>query len=133
MVQAATIEELATKIAVPPRTLRETVDRYNRQIDGGGDADFGRETLMGGTGKPVEIDTPPFYAFASKGAFPGTYGGIFLDEEMHVLKRDGIIPGLYAAGEIAGGFHGASYMTGTAVGKAVIFGRIAGRNVAAVR
>jgi fumarate reductase flavoprotein subunit len=133
LVEAAAIEELATKIAVASRTLRETVERYNSQIDGGGDADFGRETLVGGTGKPVAIDTPPFYAFASKGAFPGTYGGIFLDEEMRVLKRDGIIPGLYAAGEIAGGFHGASYMTGTAVGKAVIFGRIAGRNVAAAR
>lgn len=130
LVTAASIEELAINIAVPPETLQETVARYNSHIDHGGDADFGRKTLVGGTGKPVQIDTPPFYAFVSKGAFPGTYGGIFPDEEMHVLKRDGIIPGLYAAGEIVGGFHGASYMTGTAVGKAVIFGRIAGRNVA---
>jgi fumarate reductase flavoprotein subunit len=37
---------------------------------------------------------------------------------------------LYAAGEIVGGFHGVSYMTGTAVAKALIFGRIAGKNIA---
>jgi fumarate reductase flavoprotein subunit len=133
LVTAATLEELAAKIAVPPGTLQETVARYNSQVDSEGDTDFGRKTLVGGTGKPVKIETPPFYAFVSKGAFPGTYGGICLDEAMHVLKRDGIIPGLYAAGEIVGGFHGASYMTGTAVGKAVIFGRVAGRNVASGR
>ena len=33
---------------------------------------------------------------------------------------------LYAAGEVIGGFHGAGYMTGTSIGKAGIFGRLAG-------
>jgi len=32
---------------------------------------------------------------------------------------------------LMGGFHGISYMTGSALGKAVIFGRIAGRRAAA--
>jgi fumarate reductase flavoprotein subunit len=59
-----------------------------------------------------------------------TYAGITVDDEMRVLTPDGKIPGLYAAGEIIGGFHGASYHTGTALGKAIIFGRIAGRNAA---
>lgn len=130
LVKADTVEELASKIAVSPKVLKESIDRYNSQVDRGKDSDFNRETLVGGTGKPVRIDTPPFYAFASKGAFPGTYGGIVVDEDMHVLNREGRIPGLYAVGEIVGGLHGASYMTGTAVGKAVIFGRVAGRNVA---
>ena len=47
-----------------------------------------------------------------------------------MLNRQGKIPSLYAAGKIVGGFHSASYMSGTAVGKVVISGRIAGRNVA---
>ena len=32
------------------------------------------------------------------------------------------IEGLCAAGEVVGGFHGASYMTGTALTKALVFG-----------
>jgi fumarate reductase flavoprotein subunit len=35
------------------------------------------------------------------------------------------IEGLLAAGEVVGGLHGAAYMTGSALGKAAIFGRIA--------
>jgi fumarate reductase flavoprotein subunit len=49
---------------------------------------------------------------------------------MRVLRRGEPIPGLYAAGEAVGGFHGASYQSGTALGKALIFGRIAGRQAA---
>ena len=40
------------------------------------------------------------------------------------------IPGLFAVGEMTGGFHGVAYMTGSSLGKCVIFGRIAGRNAA---
>ena len=49
-----------------------------------------------------------------------------MNADMQVLDVYGqVLPGLYAAGEIAGGLHGAAYMTGTALGKAVIFGRVA--------
>ncbi len=129
-VKANTIEELASKIAVPPQALQETVNRYNVQADAGKDTDFGRSTLAGGTGSIAKINSAPFYAYPSRSSLVGTYGGIVVDEEMHVLSRRGKIPALYAAGEIVGGFHGASYMSGTAFAKAVIFGRIAGRNAA---
>jgi fumarate reductase flavoprotein subunit len=33
--------------------------------------------------------------------------------------------------KVTGGFHGAAYMTGSALGKAVVFGRIAGARQAA--
>ena len=130
LVKANTIEELASRINVPPETLKQTIDRYNTQADAGKDLDFGRTTLSGGVGRIARIDTPPFYTYETKAALVGTYGGIAIDEHMHVLTRQGKIPGLYAAGEIIGGFHGASYMSGTSVGKAIIFGRIAGRNAA---
>ena len=129
-VKADTIEELASKLKIPPKTLRETIERYNSDVDGGKDQEFGRTTLRGGVGSIQKIDAAPFYAFESKGAFPGIYAGIVVDEDMHVLTHQGIIPGLYAAGEIVGGFHGHSYMTGTGVGKALISGRVAGVSVA---
>ena len=37
-----------------------------------------------------------------------------------------IIPGLFAAGEVTGGVHGANRLGGTAVSDFVVFGRIAG-------
>jgi fumarate reductase flavoprotein subunit len=131
LVIGPTIEDLARKLSISPQVLKETVDRYNAGVKAGKDPDFGRTALAGRAGKILRIDTPPFYCYASKSLLPGTYGGIAVDENMHVLTRQGRIPGLYAAGEIVGGFHGASYMSGTAVGKAMIFGRIAARNLIA--
>ena len=43
------------------------------------------------------------------------------------------IEGLMAAGEVIGGFHGAAYMTGSSLGKAAVFGRIAARTALARR
>lgn len=40
------------------------------------------------------------------------------------------IPGLYAAGETAGGVHGANRLGGNGLSEALVFGRIAGRNAA---
>ncbi len=125
-----TVEELADRIHVSVGALKRTVERYNGFVDSGKDLDFGRKTLVGNIGKPMRIDKPKFYAFATMNHWTSTYGGIAIDENMRVLRTGGTIPGLYAAGEIVGGFHGASYHTGTSVGKALVFGRVAGRNVA---
>lgn len=130
LVEGETIEELAGKIMVPSEALKRTIDKYNSDVDAGKDSTFGRATMVGAVGRVMKIDTPPFYAYESKGLLPATYGGIAVDEDMHVLTRRGKIPGLYAAGELVGGFHGASYMSGSAVLKAIIFGRLAGRSAA---
>ena len=58
----------------------------------------------------------------------GTYCGLYIDADMHVLDVFGErIEGLLAAGEVVGGFHGGAYMTGSSLGKAAIFGRVAAR------
>ena len=41
------------------------------------------------------------------------------------------IPGLYAAGEVTGGVHGANRLGGNAVADIVVFGRIAAQSAAA--
>jgi fumarate reductase flavoprotein subunit len=130
LVKGCTLEELAENMAVPPGALRRTVERYNRFVDEGRDADFGREVLAGNFGKPVRVDRAPYYAYATIGHLLATYGGIAVDAQMRVLKKGRPIPGLYAAGEVMGGFHGASYHSGTGIGKALIFGRIAGNSAA---
>jgi len=128
--EGATLDELAKKAGLPAAALKETVDRYNNDVKTGKDKQFGRDTLVAGYGKPVEIKNSPFYAYPCTGAILGTYGGILIDKNARVLDVYGKpIKGLYAAGEIAGGLHGAAYMTGTAFGKALIFGRIAAKSV----
>ena len=54
-------------------------------------------------------------------------GGVKIDTAAQVLKEDGnAIPGLFAAGEVVGGVHGANRLGGNAVTDIVVFGRLAG-------
>jgi fumarate reductase flavoprotein subunit len=126
------LEELAAQIEIEPDTLIATVTRYNGYVDAGHDPEFGRKHLVHQHGALRKIGTPPFYAYPSTAVVFGTYCGLRIDSKAHVLRADGSpIEGLFAAGEVTGGFHGAAYMTGSALGKAVVFGRIAGFEAAA--
>jgi fumarate reductase flavoprotein subunit len=128
---ADTIEELARQIEIDAETLAATVERYNRFAAKGFDQDFGRRHLVHRFGKLRPIDTPPFYAYPSTAVVFGTYCGLRIDPSARVLdNNDQPIDGLYAAGEVTGGFHGAAYMTGSALGKAVVFGRLASLGIA---
>ncbi|MDN7247050.1 flavocytochrome c [Planococcus shenhongbingii] len=124
--KAETLEELAEIIQVPAEKLKTTVKEYNRDIQNGGDQKYGRTTLTHHFGTPTPIHNAPFYAMRTTVAMLATYAGVSVDKSARVLNAfNEPIEGLYAAGEIAGGFHGAGYMTGSSLGKAAIFGRIA--------
>jgi fumarate reductase flavoprotein subunit len=121
-----TLEELADCIDVPLDVLKETISRYNDGVRNGEEPDFGRKTLTHHFGKPTPIEKAPFYAFETTVAMLATYAGLAVNSAAQVINPYGEeIPGLYAAGEITGGFHGAGYMTGSSLGKAAVFGRIA--------
>merc|ERR1719203_486760 len=55
-------------------------------------------------------------------------GGLEVDTNASVLGPSGIIPGLYAAGEVAGGVHGNNRLGGNSLLDCVVFGRVAGRH-----
>lgn len=132
MIEAPTLEGLAKLIEIPPDVLQRTVADYNRFVDDGRDPDFGRKHLVHNHGALVRIERPPFYAYPSTAAVFGTYCGLRIDDGMRVIDVFGEpVEGLYAAGEAVGGFHGAAYMTGSALGKAAIFGCIAARTALA--
>jgi fumarate reductase flavoprotein subunit len=121
------LEELAAQIEIDPDTLIATVARYNGSVEAGHDPEFGRKHLVHQHGVLRKIETPPYYAYPSTAVVFGTYCGLRIDSKARVLRADrSTIEGLFAAGEVTGGFHGAAYMTGSALGKAVVFGRIAG-------
>jgi len=128
---ADTLAALAGRLALDPGHLAETIAAYNADARDGRDRAFGRTTLVGGFGRLAPIGTAPFYGFACTSSVLATYCGLTVDAETRVLDVFGApIDGLHAAGEITGGFHGASYMAGTALAKAMVFGRIAGRMAA---
>lgn len=124
---ADTVGELARKIAnpyqrrpMPPRSLEDTVATYNAYVNAGKDPEFGRPKL------PFTIDKPPFYAAWATPILHDALAGLRINTRCEVIDiRGRVIPGLYCAGESAGGFalHGLPRVT--------VFGRIAGRAAAA--
>jgi fumarate reductase flavoprotein subunit len=129
---AGTLEDLASLIGVPADALLATVDAYNAAVRGERADAFGRTSMSGTSERPTEISRGPFYAHLSGTSVLATYCGLTIDPTTQVLDVYGEpIPGLFAAGEVTGGFHGAGYVTGTSVGKAGIFGRLAGVAAAA--
>lgn len=123
---ASSIEDLAKKIHVDPERLRKTYDRYCELVEKGVDEDFG---------KPAEflhpIRGPKYAALRLHPCVTVTFGGLEIDLSGRVLRPDGSsIPGLYAAGEVAGtGFYGTEYPTcGTSICGALMFGRAAARS-----
>ena len=131
LVQASTVADLARKAGVDPDGLVGSVERYNAGIAAGQD-EFGRTGLCNGVGELVPVAEPPFYAYPAKTLMTSTYCGLTVTADAEVLAVDGtVIPGLYAAGEVVGGFHGTAYVTGTALAKALIFGRAAGAEIVA--
>jgi fumarate reductase flavoprotein subunit len=132
VIRAQTLAELAAKIGLPAGRLQETVEDYNRFVREGNDVQFGRNGLGTSYGALASIDAPPFYAYPSKSVIVATYCGLSVDAGMRVRDVfDNVIAGLYAAGEVIGGLHGHAYMTGSSLGKASIFGRIAARTAVA--
>lgn len=123
LVSAPTISALGRELGIPPERLERTVAQYNASVSGRRDDPFGRTGLVNGVGALVPVATGPFYAYAAVTAMTSTYGGLSVAADSSVKRVDGSrIEGLFAAGEVVGGFHGASYMTGTALTKALVFG-----------
>ncbi|MCD6473663.1 MAG: FAD-binding protein [Thermoplasmata archaeon] len=57
-------------------------------------------------------------------------GGIEIDKEARVLGKNGVIAGLFAAGEVEGGVHGKNRLMGNSLLDTQVFGRAAGINAA---
>ena len=125
-VQGDTYEALAEAMGVPGDALSATMDKWNAAVAAGVDEDYQRTSFAN------PLDTAPYYAIQIAPGVHHTMGGIQINTAAEVLKADGtVIPGLFAAGEVTGGIHGANRLGGNAVADFVVFGKIAGESAAA--
>jgi tricarballylate dehydrogenase len=76
------------------------------------------------------LDAPPFLAYPLVGAIAYTFGGLATDVRARVLRGGVPVPGLFAAGEITGHFHGTA-PNAVSVLRALVFGNIAGHEAVA--
>lgn len=119
--QADSLEALAEKTGMPLETLKETFAQY--EANKAKDAD-----PLGKTAEYNKGISAPYTVVPTVPKRTTTIGGLVINEQAEVLDtNDQAISGLYAAGEVANGaFYYVTYTCGTAVGHAIIFGRIAG-------
>ncbi len=137
VVTAQSIEELAQRLELNPPVVEKTVREFNSSIQEGV---FDSSKLDGKSTKGVTppksnwaqpIDTPPFSAYRVTGGITYTFGGLKINTRAQVLDtEDNVIPGLYAAGEIVGGFFYFDSLRASGLMHGAVFGRIAGANAA---
>ena len=130
--KADTIEELADSTGINAEGMKESIAKYNADIDRDGyDTVFGRKAQWGKVRPLVKIENPPFYAIKCVTSLTSMKGGLKINGRGQVVNQYGeVIPGLYAAGEVAGGLHTKMYLLGVMTSGAMTLGIVAGRNAA---
>lgn len=120
-VTGATYEELGKAMGVDAAAFAETMEKWNGCVEAKNDPDFGRTSFAN------PLNTAPYYAVKVTAGVHHTMGGLKINANTEVLNEKGeVIPGLFAAGEVTGGVHGANRLGGNAVADFTVFGRIAG-------
>ncbi len=143
VVKADSLEDLAKALNMDEKTFVDTVKRYNEMCDAGVDSDFVKPQIgpLGGTEATVKdtkllnpILKAPFYAVKAQTTFAvGTFGGPVTNAKGEVLSTDEkVIPGLYAAGEVANAMllYREYPCSGTAIQQCITMGRLAGASAA---
>jgi tricarballylate dehydrogenase len=137
--EAPTLEQLATKlVGVDPNGFLRTVNEFNAACRS--DISFNPNILDGKRTEGLSInksnwanalDTPPYHAYHVTTGITFTFGGLKITRHAEVEGLyAGIVPGLYAAGEIVGGLFYNNYASGTGLMSGATFGRLAGRHAA---
>ncbi len=120
-----TVGELAQKTGMDPEKLQASIDTYNDVVTGKVKED--RFSFKKATRDDKPMTEGPYYASPMIPAVHHTMGGLKINPDTRVLDKDGKpIPGLFAAGEVAGGVHGSNRVGGNGIADAMVYGRIAG-------
>ncbi len=119
------VAELAQKLGIDAGNLEKTLETFNQATAGKASDPFGRKIFR-------EKLAPPLYAMQVSPVLLLTLGGLKVDTGARVLNiRDEVVlQGLYAVGEVAGGYIDYGYRTGDSLMYCTVFGIIAGKNAA---
>ena len=126
VIQAESVDKLASEIEVPSDNLEKTIEKFNQFAKEGIDLEFNRA--------PESMErfdlTGKIYAIKLAPAVLNTQGGPEHNQKAQVLGIDGQpIKRLYSAGEL-GGICANRYQGGGNLAECLIFGQIAGENAA---
>jgi tricarballylate dehydrogenase len=126
-IESMTIVGLAKKLRIEPLKLKRTIEEFNAAISAGQT----RGIVPPKTHFARRIEQPPFLAYVVTGGMTFTFGGIKINGKGEVLNKSlKAIPGVYAAGEVTGGFFYHNYPAGSSLTRCAVFGEIAGQNAA---
>lgn len=119
---------MAAAYDCPIEPLKDTIKRFNASAVAGVDAEWGRYMQAG----QRPLDAAPYYASRLAPKVHHTMGGVCINTKAQPLdiETNEPIAGLYCAGEVTGGVHGAVRLGSCATVDCLVFGRIAGRNAA---
>jgi len=122
-----TLDQVAAKLGVESKVLQETIMLYHDAAEAGEDH-FGKVVF------PTSFsEQDHFYLAFVTPSLHYCMGGLEITPSAQVLKAGDPkkpIPGLYAAGEVTGGVHGANRLGGNSLLECVVYGRIAGYHAA---
>ncbi len=131
-VTAGSVEELADGLGIDQARLRRTIEDFNNAVS---PVEFDASKRDGKCTRGLNpeksnwaspIDSPPYKAFAVACGITFTYGGLKIDPQCAVLTADDTpIPGLWAAGELTGGFFYHNYPSGSGLMRGSITGHVA--------
>ena len=121
-----TLEDLCEKLDWNYENVKAQLDSYNAKVDENAVSDeLGRKLLT------IKQENGPWYAIPRTPSIHHTMGGVVINTDTQVIDtNDSIIPGLFAAGEITGGIHGANRVGGNALVDCITYGRVAGTSAA---
>jgi len=116
---ASTPDELAKKLGLPVDAFVDTMKSYAQFYKNQKDTDFNRPTIS------EPLTNGNLYAIEVIPGIGGTLGGVAVNTKMQVLDENNQpIKGLYASGEVVGGWHGEDRYGGNAVAGNLVFGRL---------
>ena len=151
----SSVADLASFLGVPQAALQETLTSWADSTRTGNDT-FGVPILVPmtpGHRNYIDPNYPVFAAWVAP-AVHYTMGGVLINHHAQVIHESAniahlptaplsaapaewpvwpmgpVIPGLFAAGEIASGVHGGNRQGGNAITNILVFGRLAGYNAA---
>jgi len=119
---------LSKEMGIPMSKIEQVYVDYAQVAQGKQKDPFGKKFFDNWETTPEDT----FYVAWMEPVLHYTMGGVEIDTQSRVINTEGkVIPGVWAAGEMGGGVHGANRLGGSSLLGCVVFGRQAGDSAAA--